>query len=623
MMNVLIRAISKIQKGSVKAFQTFPAAIAFSLAFSLVTIVRIHLDWHQQEAYNFLFNCLHWSFAMGAIFSLAAISGAKSRFGDNKSFLATNLLGAVVALVTFMSLYFFGGMEPEITEIRYKTISIIAAARVGTAMFVSFLAFVVLAGYPEDQSDFASSFFMTHKAFFIALIYGIVIMSGTSGVAGAIRALLYREMSSKVYMYIGTISGFLAFTIYVGYFPDFTRGKVDEHRIIAQKQPRFVEVLFQYIMVPIVLAMTVVLVLWAGKTAVEGMRANFIRLSAIATSFTTGGIWLHIMVTHNETGIAKFYKKTYPIAALFILAFEAWAFVIQLQKFGLKTTEYFFIVVWIVALVAAVLLILRKEKAHHAIVAVVCAMAVFTVMPFVGYNELPVAAQVNRLENLLVSQGMLEGDKIIPASTEPEQSVRESITDAVNFLSHNNEAKLPSWFDKELRNWLNFETIMGFEQTWPKQDDFYEEVPRDFMSTSLYLKPMAVDIRDYSWAVNLQEYYGKGEEAGFTLEGEKGTYDIYWSYISPNDIPSLIIKLDDRVIIDDDMNEYIDKITQKYPPGTVESKQASIEDMSQKYETPEVTVMLVIRNVDISVNTREDIINYWIMPEALYIKEKP
>lgn len=621
-MNAFIKAVSQIQKGAVKSFQTFPAAIANALAFSLVTIVRIHLDWPEQESYNFLFNCLHWSFAFGAIMSLAAITAARSRAGDKKSFVTANVMGALAAVLVFLLLYAFGGTNPEFTGMRYKTVSIIAASRVGALIFVSFLTFIVLAGYPKDQSDFAHSYFMTHKAFFIALLYGIVIMSGTSAVAGAIKALLYRGMSSKVYMYIGTLSGFLAFTIFLGYFPDFSKGNNDEHRAVAQKQPRFVEVLFQYIMVPIVLAMTVVLLLWAGKTIIGGMRANFIRLSSIATSYAVGGIWLHIMVTHNEAAIAKFYKKTYPVAVLFILAFEAWAFILQLQKYGLKTTEYFFIVVWIAALLAALLLILKKSNAHHGIVAVVCSLAVITVLPFVGYNELPVNAQISRLENLLEIQGMLEDGKLIPAAAEPEKNVRESITDAVSYLAGHNEARLPSWFERELQNSNTFKTKMGFEQVWPEPDDYYEGSPGFYMSSSLYLKQMAVDVSNYNWAVRFQDYYEKTQDGGITVEGKKGTYDIYWTYNPPDNLPNLKIMLDGRTIVEDDMNAYIDRITEKYPPGNVESsQQASLEDMSIKYETPEVEVMLVFSDLSISLDTREDKISYWINPDALYMKE--
>ena len=263
-MKTFLNSISQVFKGSVKAFRTFPAAIGCALAFALVTMIRIQLDWPQQEPYNFLFNCLHWSFAFGAVFGLASTTAVQSRINTKKSFIAANLLAALVTALTFLLLYLLGKADPTLYGSRYNTISVISEVRVGVGILISLLAFIVLAGYPKDKSDFSSSLFMTHKAFFIALIYGLVILGGTSGVARAVQALLYNDMSSKVYMYIDTLAGFIAFTIFVGYFPDFRKGTDDEHREIAQRQPRFIEVLFGYILVPIVLALTVVLLIWAG-----------------------------------------------------------------------------------------------------------------------------------------------------------------------------------------------------------------------------------------------------------------------------------------------------------------------------------------------------------------------
>jgi hypothetical protein len=76
-MNAFSKSISKIFKGAMEAFKTFPASIANAIAFSVVTAVRIQLDWPEQEPYNFLFNCLHWSFAAGAILSLTAAAAAR------------------------------------------------------------------------------------------------------------------------------------------------------------------------------------------------------------------------------------------------------------------------------------------------------------------------------------------------------------------------------------------------------------------------------------------------------------------------------------------------------------------------------------------------------------------
>ncbi|MGI6120342.1 MAG: DUF4153 domain-containing protein [Desulfosporosinus sp.] len=616
------RSISQILKGAAKAFQTFPAAIFCALVFAIVTMIRIYLAWPQQEPYNFLFNCLHWSFALGAIFSLTVITFAQSYYNRHSAFLTANLLGVMAAVLTFLMLYLLSGIDPGLAGSRYALLSGLAVSRVSVAILVSFLAFIILAGYPKDQSDFARSFFMTIKAFFIALLYGLVIMAGTSGVAGAIEALLYEGMSEKVYMYLATLAGFLAFTIFVGYFPDFRKGQVDQQREVAQKQPRFVEVLFEYIMIPIVLALTVVLLLWAAKTIMSGMGAPFVQLSSIAAAYTLGGIWLYVMVTHYESGLAKFYRRIYPIAALVILAFEAWALLIELQKESLKVVSYSFSIIWIIALVSAILLLIHKDKAYQKIVLLICAMAIIAVLPVIGYHALPVSAQVSRLESLLVSQGMLKGDQITPALAEPEMAVRQSITDAVSYLADAENAKLPAWFDKNLAESGTFKTRLGFEKTWPKSEEIYPDSP---MGTHLTLPAEAIDISDYHWAIGMQPLAGKVREGTslVTVKGNKGLYQINWTLDMQMGIPTLAIELDNREILKQDMKVFTDQIAKTFPPGQTGQPQPNLKDMSLRLDTPEVTVLLVFSNVDISVYPYEDIIHYYLNLNTLYMKEKP
>ncbi|TJX15802.1 DUF4153 domain-containing protein [Tissierella creatinini] len=617
-MGNFISSISGVFKGAVKAFERYPMVIANAIAFTIVTIIRIHLDWPEQEAYNFLFNCLHLSFALGAIFSLTAITFAQSRYNNQKSFVGANIIGLMVTVVTFLLLYYLSGTYPEYSAMRYQKVSTLATARVSAAIFVSFLLFIILAAYPKEESDFSKSLFMVHKSFFIALLYGIVITSGTSGVAGAIKALLYKELSSKVYAYIGSLSGFLAFTIFIGYFPDFRKGLVDKQREIAQKQPRFIEVLFNYIMAPIMLALTLVLLLWTGKTIMEGMKVPFLLLSSIASSFAIGGIWLHIMLTHSKTGLAKFYKRIYSIAVIFILFFEAWALIIQLQKYGLKTTEYIFALIWIVALSSAILLIVKKERAHQPIAIIICILTIISVIPFVGYNVLPIKAQINRLENLLQSEGILQEEKLVPAIKEPDQEVRESITDSVIFLANSEDVRLPDWFDKDLINQNTFKTTLGFNQTYPEYD--YEDMG-GYIGTSLILSQEVIDISEYRWGISMQNGYQK-EEGFISFEGNRGLYKIYLNAYTKEGIPSLTISLNDKEILGLDMGEYLDDLLEKYPPGKSQPIYVPIEDMSLKLESPEIEVMLVLGNVDINVDPQRDDINYWINMNALYIREK-
>lgn len=616
-MNVFTRSVSNVLKGSLEAFRTFPASLGCALAFAVVTAVRIQLDWQQQEPLNFLFGCLHWAFALGAVFSLAAITAAQSRSGTARASLGANLLGAAVALVTFLGLFLFGA--GEVVGTRYAVVSSLAAARVGAAILASFIAFIILAGDPEDHAGFPASFFMTHKSFFIALLYGAVILAGAAGVARAVQSLLYNAMSGKVYMYIGTVAGFLAFSVFVGYFPDFHKGAADDSRLAARRQPRFIEILFGYIMVPLVLALTAVLLIWAGKTVLGGMQVSFVRLSAISAAYTIGGLWLHAMVAGHTSGPAKLYRRVYPVASLVILVFEAWAVANQLRDSGLKLTEYVFILIWILAALGDVLLLIRKSKAHRTIAVLACILAVLSVLPLVGYHALPVRAQLARLEALLSGEGILSGETLIPAAAEPDQAVRAAITDAVDYLANAQDAKLPAWFDQDLDQSNVFRTKLGFEKTWTGGE--YPDNPGEYLGVYLSLPSQAVDISGYRWALNPQEESGKGE-GPVAINGSRGTYQIDWT-VSGTGIPSIRILLDGNSVIEQDLSGYLAALFEKYPPGRDGGAEATLDDMSLRLETAEIDVLLVFSNVSVTVDTTNDTIEHWVVLKDLFLKENP
>src|SRR6056297_2777890 len=123
-MNAFTQFIKLLKDGK-KAFKTYPIVIGSGIAFTLVTIIRIQLDWQYQEPYNFLFNCLHLAFAVGGIFSLALLTAEKIKYNSKKTFIAANVIGMLVIGITFILLYFWGGVISE--GARYTRVSNIAA----------------------------------------------------------------------------------------------------------------------------------------------------------------------------------------------------------------------------------------------------------------------------------------------------------------------------------------------------------------------------------------------------------------------------------------------------------------------------------------------------------------
>ena len=620
-MGTFSKSIIKVAKGAMDAFGTFPAAIASALAFSIVTAIRIHLDWPQQEEFNFLFNCLHWAFGFGALFGIAAVTYVRTRKNSVKDFTLANLFTAAVITVIFLLLYFFGGREPLPDDyFRFMRLADISIARMTALSFAVAVAFVIFAGLPRKNPNMTRSIFMTQKAFITAAIYGGVMMGGTSAVAGAIQALLYNDMSYKVYQYLGTIVGFLTFTIFAGYFPDFSKAEEDEKRKSAQSQSRFMEVLFSYIMVPIALSLTVVLLLWTVRTVMEGIGSSFVRLSSIATSYAVGGIWLHIMVAEHNNGLAKFYRRVYPVAALLILGFEAWALIVQLGRFGMKTTEYFFLITWVVAVVSVLLIILQKERAYIKISILTALAALIAVLPLAGYHTLPARLQSQRLEKLLISANMLQAGAIVPGSESIDKELREQITDSVSFLAYQYDAELPDWFDRDLANYRDFKDTFGFEQAWPQYDEYIS--PSEYVSTFLTLEPVAIDVSGYDWAFNLLDFSRKGEGAA-ELSGRNGAYLVEWILNETNSsVPRLRISLDDKIILDEVMQSYVDRISEKYPPTAYQPRTVGLEDMSERFYSDNIEVLVVFNTAEINLDAKNDSITYWLSLNSIYLKEK-
>jgi hypothetical protein len=608
-MNSFFRSVTKIFTGAAQAFRSFPVSIAAALAFAVVTLVRIQLDWNREEPYALLFNSLQWALALGAFASLAAITAAQRRFDRPAAFWTANGLGLAASLVAFLALYLPGDEGTGI-----------GVVRVGFGIIVSLLLFIVLAGQPQPDRDFSNAFFMTLKAFFIAMIYGLVIQGGLSGVAFAVEALIYNAMSEKVYQYIATLAGFLAFTIFVGYFPDFRRSRQDPHWETAERQPRFIEILFGFIMVPIVLALTVVLLVWVVRTILTGTWPPFTQLAGIATGYALGGIWLHIMVTHHEHPLTVFYRKFYPMAALLILAFEAWAVVRQLASTGLKLAEYTFILIWLFAVITAILLLARQIRAHVPAALLACILLVFSVLPILGYHALPIRVQLARLEQILVREGLLADGQLVAAEGEVDKPVREAITDAVTFVGTARNAELPVWFVDDLANPSTFRRTLGFEQTWP--DVNAVNGPGEYRSTQLLLAPGAYEIDDYRWALHIDDFYGKGSSS-VSLEGDRGTYLFDWQIGQPSGLPRLTVERDGQRILDQDFKAFADAAFAANQAGSPGQVEADLETMSLALATDDLEIMLIFGMIDIYEDPRQPSPNYYLNLRAIYVKEKP
>lgn len=610
MMDSLRLTIDKVFKGAAKSFYRFPAAIVSAIIISIVAIVKITMKWEVQRPYDFLFMSIQIAFLIGGVFSMAAVTLDEIRSDKRKSFfMLANILGLLVGSISFLLLYFYGGRASadQITDL-----SNIALARAGVAIFISIVAFVYVIAKSKLVDSFSDSFFITHKAFIVSAIYGLVIMIGISGVLAAFEALVYKNMDYRVYQYLGVAVGFFTYTIFLGYFPSFREKENEDEIKKIKEQPKFILVLLDYILIPIMMALTVVLLIWSVRVILRGVDVSFYTLSGIASSYAMIGIWLHIMVAEHESKIAGLYKKVYLFAGILILAFEAWALFGQLSKFGLQTAEYSFLMVWIFAIISVLLLIFLKHKAYRKIAVTAAVIAIIWVLPIIGYEDMTFNSQIKRLEKILTDQEFLINDHIVAKDGEVERLTRGEITNTVDFISYSEKSNKPNWFKKDLNNDQIFKETFGFEKTYGLYPDQSE-----YSSTNFKLMSDIIDISDYSLSLKINS--NEAEDHFTIFQGEDGSYEIALSNRFTG-IPKITVKFEDRIIIEEDMSKYLSDLVRKYPVEENREVQVTLEDMSMILEGGDISILLVFDNIKVYFDSKKDETSYHVDYHGIYIR---
>lgn len=595
-MNNIKGSIIRSIKGGLKAIDNYPLVIIGAGLFTLVTMIRIQLD-VDKDSMRYLLDCIQMSLASGVAFGLTLTAFMNRRFEDSKAYINYGL-NLVVYLLTFVLLFFLS--KSDLSVYRSLQVTEISISRLFTWILICMIAYI----YYSKKNSLGQSLFVFQKSFVIALIYGSVLMGGTSGVAGAVKALLYNDMSEKVFMHLSALVSFVAFSIFVGGLVDLKLDKGDPEVARIEKKPKFFEMLLIYVLIPILLSLTMVLILWIGKAVFLGDWPPFSTVMGIVTGYVIGGIWLYLMVLVHDEKLVHIYKRLYPILAIIILTFGLWAFIKHMSDSGFRGEEYFFSIVWLISILSMVIIVIKKDLSQNFIPWLVVIGLFVSVMPFIGYHVLPVRFEVSRLEETLNAYGMIRDDKIVISNQVPDEDDKISITKSVLYLAYTRDTSLPEWFDRELDDATFFEETFGFKMTW-KDYEVYDR-------THIYL-----NLTNSAQVISGYDYAVYWDHRTTTFYGSLGRYEISFDYDDETDIPRLKILLNNELVIDEDMKSYFSEVRKDYL-NKGRDGQATAEDMSYMIQSESFDVLIVFRYLSISEGADYD---YYGELEVIYIDE--
>lgn len=316
--------------------------------------------------------------------------------------------------------------------------------------FFSFalLLSVLFAPYFGRESADDSIWFFCFKAgiaVFYATVTVVIFGLGISAILASVDYLFEININGRVYGDIWALGWGFFWPLYVLHsLPrsfDVSPGSFSFSRGVA-----FIE---NYVLVPLVLAYTVVLYAYFAKIAVTQDVPKG-HLAYMISAFGALGVcaWL-VVYPVRQSGtrlLGWFWRNFFRILPVPVVALLG-AVGIRIAEYGVTEERYAIVLcaLWLGVLSVYYLLSRRRDlKAVPMTLAFLCLLASFG--PW-GADRLSTASQIGRLERLFVDNGLMQGGHVVRAEVKPSFAAQKDISSILDYLiSRNKFRPIEKWF---------------------------------------------------------------------------------------------------------------------------------------------------------------------------------
>ncbi|MHB1483667.1 MAG: DUF4153 domain-containing protein [Saccharofermentanales bacterium] len=612
-MKPVFRSIANVFKRGGLAFVHYPVSMLFAICLAVLSIWIIAAEPNINLK---LLHSLQWTFAFGTFFGMALSVIAKKASAKQITFILTNIIAIIISGVAFIAVFYSKGNDVSSDSI----------TRILAGIVISYLVFLIVPTYRGRKINYNEMVFMVIKSFFVAAVYSLVIMLGFFFVAFAVQSLIYKDLSSKIYSYIAILSGLLGYSFFLGYFPEFKdEEEADDEKIEALiKQPRFAEIIFQNIMIPIFAALTVVLIIWCFRILLTWEWPDFNQIIGIFSAYSLVGILLYYLVSSYSNLISRLYKKIIPITTLVFLGFEAYPIYNQINLYGVKPLEYAIVFLWIFAVITSILFLFLPIVKNRIPSYIAIVLIAVIVMPGIGATDLSFTLQANRLESLLNKNGMLVNGEIRPGSNVDKKD-RQDMTDATLYLFRQENKTAPQWVTKSLPTTDNFESVFGFPQEFYSGGNF---PGTNTKYISLRIDNTPVSLEDYKFYIPKSILDYTGSKQAVVITTEKGdyrlTYDTNPGNKDANFIPKIDITFNGENVLSSTLDAFADTLKTRYVTAsgaiTQGEQMIPLSEMSYVITGSKAAVKLVFQNVSFTVDAGS-VVSQTFEIQGIYFKE--
>ncbi|MEK4946421.1 DUF4153 domain-containing protein [Carnobacterium sp. FSL W8-0810] len=582
-----MKVIQNIQnkfQGFIQACKRYPLSVVF-----LVAIAGLNAYMIQQEADDY--TRYLYSFFIG-VFLSATAQHVYERFFEKTMQRILLMVGAIILTVLYF--YTIGSSVDYDLETTIKT---------GIIFFALTFAFMWIPTI-NSKVTFNKSFLATFKSFFTTVLFSVVLYAGIGFILLAVDQLLF-SLDYKVNLHcLNLVASLFAPIFFLSGTPLYL-SKQDESTQSLEEQadkqeqieqelmvPKVLELLLSYIVIPLTAIFTIILLVYLLQNITGEFWTNNL-LEPMLVSYAITVIIVYFLVSTINTKSAIFFRKIFPKVLVPIVLFQTVSSVLRIQETGLTLGRYYVILFGVFAFIAGIIFSVLPVRKNGWVAVVLIVFSLISILPPVDAFTVSRVSQTNLLKETLVKNNMLEGNKIIPNASIPDED-KIKISQTIDYLASMNYSKEIEWlapYNQRLN--YQFEEVVGFE---PVYDESSFSPNQSYYATIDWKGSPLLSIEDYDKMIVFSQYNSPTLSA-IDFEVENSTYDII-SKNEDNTTNLSLINEQNDTLITIDLQETIDQVAASAQTKNV----ITLEEATVTTENEEAKMNIVFTSIDIYDN---------------------
>lgn len=574
----IIDRVKNTIKGLRISIKRFPITIFLSTAITILLIYlsESNLQGDMREPLQRLALVL----GLGILLS-ASIKLLVERFfkGNNRAALLLNLFGAI-----YLAIYYF---------LFTKTLDNIFTARYMGSILFFILAFLYIPRLKRKDKyeyyimDIASEFALT-------FIYSFVLYFGISAILFTISTLFDVNIKGSIYYYMFLIVFFIfAISLFLSKLPEI------EERYDRKHMTKSLNILLLYIVIPLISIYTAILYVYFAKILItmEWPKGLVSHLVLWYSTISVGVIFL-ITPILDENKFANLFKFWFPKIILPILFMMFISIYQRVNQYGITENRYYLIALglWVLGVM---LYFSIKKPLRNIVIPISLSLVILNSVfgPFSGF-AISKYSQNKRLREILKSNNMLADGQIIVNKDLDIEDKRE-ISNIISYFDSNHKLAdlkyLPKGFDV-----VDMEELMGFAYQ-PYYRYPYEK--EDYFYFGFNMFEQVIDISGYDYYMIMNSWNNEEKKAG----------DLSIRFNRINNI--LTISQGEEILLNEDINYYINDIYKKEGNRPIEEKRTSMNYSDMTYDLPldhkkeNFEARIIFTSVDGRLDNKDNLIN--------------